>query len=113
MNTVTSCQGDEALRAYVMFADVPSAQRFLRLWHHHLRPLGYSPPTLDLDLRDTKWREDVGGDFPFPRPVSQDRAGFSYTVVWKLDHGEMKDVMPVLLGLRRERRAREAVDTPA
>lgn len=94
---VTSCRGDDARWAYVMFACVPSAQGFLRLWHRDLRPLGYSLPTLDLDLRDAEWREEVGGDFPFPRPVAEDPNGFSYTVVWKLHHDDLAELTPVLL----------------
>jgi hypothetical protein len=103
INTVTSCQGDERQWAYVMIADLVAALKFLRLWHRHLKPLGHPLPVLDLALRDGEWREDVGGEFPFPVSVPQDDLGFSFTAIWRLYYQDLEQLMPDLLdALRRE-----------
>lgn len=94
IRTVTSCQGDDEQWAYVMFADVPSAQRFMRLWYRQLLPMGYPVPTLNLDLRDV-----------------------SFTTIWKLFHDDLRALMPRLLKALGEefrgRRLRPARDCGA
>ena len=74
-----------------------AAQKFLRLWHRHLAPRGHPLPVLDLALRDGEWREDVGGEFPFPVSVPQDDLGFSFTATWRLHHEDLEELMPDLL----------------
>jgi hypothetical protein len=110
IRTVTSCRGDDRQWSYVMFADIPSTQRFLRLWYRYLLPHGYELPVLSFDLRDEEWREEVGGDFPFPQPIAEDHFGLSYTSCWTLHFEQLEEVMPVLLNvMRRGVRAQAAI----
>jgi hypothetical protein len=101
IRTVTSCRGDEGKWAYVMFADISSAVRFLMLWHRYVLPHGYEVPVHNLELRDEEWREEVGGDFPFPHPITEDQQGLSFTSQWTLHHEQLEEVMPILTRVMR------------
>src|SRR5262249_22269542 len=96
ISTVTSCEGSKRSSAYVMLDSPRSACRFLRLWHAHLLPAGHPLPVLELEVRDAKWRSEVGEDYPAARTIPVDGAGYGFTAIWRLDPDELQRVMPDL-----------------